>query len=192
MDTVDNPKGTLARRGVLVSGSVLALSCLAGVRPASAAPESDRPKRGDHLVGADSSPHEGKPITLGMLTAGGDMIPAWPADPSGVVRSQSRFNKVLLIRVDPATLDEKTRAIAVDGVLAYSGWCTHQGCAVAAWIPEGGLLACPCHGSSFDVTKGGIVAGGPAQRRLAALPLVAGENGTILVADGFTSKLGHT
>ncbi|MEK8224900.1 Rieske (2Fe-2S) protein [Oerskovia sp. M15] len=34
--------------------------------------------------------------------------------------------------------------------------CTHQGCIVA---PGDGELACPCHGSRFDLTSGDVLAG---------------------------------
>ena len=43
-------------------------------------------------------------------------------DPAtGVARDGSRLNQVILIRLDPATLDADTAARAADGIVAYSG-----------------------------------------------------------------------
>ncbi|MEV6769996.1 Rieske (2Fe-2S) protein [Nocardia sp. NPDC051030] len=44
----------------------------------------------------------------------------------------------------------------------FSSTCTHLGCKVNS--VEGGLIKCPCHGSSFNLD--GSVAGGPAPRAL--------------------------
>ena len=46
---------------------------------------------------------------------------------------------------------------------AYSAVCTHQACVVAY---KDGKLACPCHGSVFDPSKGAAVLNGPANRPL--------------------------
>jgi Rieske Fe-S protein len=45
----------------------------------------------------------------------------------------------------------------------FSAVCTHQGCTVAD--VSGGLIHCPCHGSTFHVADG-TVAGGPAMAPL--------------------------
>jgi Rieske Fe-S protein len=192
MEGHQEPDVSVERRRLIFTGSAIAISSLVGSAPVMAGPETERPRKGDQLVAADPSEHAGKLVTLEMLRIGGGMLPAWPFDAVGnVERSQSRLNKVVLIRVDPVALDEKTRASAADGVLAFSAVCTHQGCALTGWIPDGALLACACHGSTFDVTNGGTVTGGPAKRRLAILPLRLGDGGVLLVADGFTSKLGY-
>jgi nitrite reductase/ring-hydroxylating ferredoxin subunit len=45
-----------------------------------------------------------------------------------------------------------------DEVTAMSGYCTHQGCALA--LTEDGVeLDCPCHGSAFDATTGDVLSG---------------------------------
>jgi Rieske Fe-S protein len=69
-------------------------------------------------------------------------------DPAGnVVRSGSRLNKVLLVRLDPAVLDPPTGGRAADGVVAYSAICPHTGCEVVGWSADLQILECPCHNS---------------------------------------------
>lgn len=51
---------------------------------------------------------------------------------------------------------------------AYSAVCTHQGCTV---VFQGGKLACPCHGSVFDPSRGGKVLYGPAPAPLPRIPI---------------------
>ena len=41
-----------------------------------------------------------------------------------------------------------------EDITAFSGYCTHQGCAVAM---AGEELECPCHGSTFDAKTGEVL-----------------------------------
>lgn len=59
---------------------------------------------------------------------------------------------------------------------ALSPVCTHLGCTVNV---EGGLLVCPCHGSTYERT--GRVIQGPAERPLARYPVQV--EGDVLVID---------
>jgi cytochrome b6-f complex iron-sulfur subunit len=52
-------------------------------------------------------------------------------------------------------------------VVAFSAVCTHRGCTVA---PQGEVLRCPCHGSTYDLATGDNT-GGPAPRPLEDLPV---------------------
>lgn len=52
-------------------------------------------------------------------------------------------------------------------VRGMSGYCTHQGCAVAM---KDGELDCPCHGSAFDASTGEPLHG-PASTPLPEVPL---------------------
>jgi len=49
-----------------------------------------------------------------------------------------------------------------DELAGYSGYCTHNGCALRQEQTE---LDCPCHGSRFDATNGEVLVG-PATRHL--------------------------
>jgi 3-phenylpropionate/trans-cinnamate dioxygenase ferredoxin subunit len=37
--------------------------------------------------------------------------------------------------------------------------CTHMGCSLAAGVLDETVVTCPCHGSQFDVTTGGVLRG---------------------------------
>lgn len=49
-------------------------------------------------------------------------------------------------------------------LIALEAFCTHGGCIVR---PEGKILACPCHGSTFDAFTGAL--GSPSQQALTPL-----------------------
>jgi Rieske Fe-S protein len=63
-------------------------------------------------------------------------------------------------------------------LVAYSAICTHQACVVAY---KDGKLACPCHGSVFDPSKGAAVLNGPANRPLPEVPIRAEGGGIVRV-----------
>jgi nitrite reductase/ring-hydroxylating ferredoxin subunit len=189
---------TFARRTALkaVIGAVVCLGLGRAITPGDAvasqdvsAPRNLRPREGDRLVFAEGDrPLEA--ITPKDLLVGGPRVMAFPIDPkTNVVKDGSRLNKVLLVRFDPESLAEETRARSADGIVAYSGVCTHQGCDVAAWQEDTKTFWCPCHESRFDPRNGARVVGGPAPKRLAALPLKLVE-GALTVAGGFSGTVG--
>ena len=58
---------------------------------------------------------------------------------------------------DSVTLDVDARIFVVhakEGFFALNAVCTHLGC-LTAWKPDLGIIACPCHGSKFNVSAGG-------------------------------------
>src|SRR5215208_4906667 len=105
---------------------------------------SSRPKVGDLFVRSGDA---GKaPLTADEIKSGAPPTLAWPMDPADrVVRSASRLNQVILLRLDPGSLTSETRARAADGVVAYSSICTHTGCDIDDWEATARLLACQCH-----------------------------------------------
>src|ERR1700760_1642564 len=86
------------------------------------------PQIGDHFVYLTGD-MEGKVVKSADLTVG-PQVQVYPADPTGRVRDGSRLNLVILAKIDPAGASPETLARAADGVVAYSGVCTHQGCPV--------------------------------------------------------------
>jgi Rieske Fe-S protein len=176
------------RRDVLAAISMLGMDALAGSAARAAEPADERPKPGDLLVALDSE--TATPLSPDDLAPGGPQLMAWPMDPaSGVVRKGSRLNKVLLLRLDPATLAETTAERAAAGVIAYSAICPHAGCEVGGWDMERKVLECSCHFSHYDPRAGAAVLDGPAPRALAALPLRL-EGGKLAVARPFIGRVG--
>lgn len=179
--------GRIGRRVALELGLGFALAphlALAQTEPAR-----ERPKEGDLLVpvGNTATPEPLKPDDLPL---GGNQTMAWPMEPeTHTVRSGSRLNKVLLLRLDPEGFDSETKEHAVEGVVAYSAICTHTGCDVINWHPDSELLECPCHYSNYNPKQGAKVVSGPSPRRLPALPLKI-VDGRLVVAKPFTGRAG--
>src|SRR5215469_13354858 len=148
----------------------------------------ERPREGDLFVAVESATSE--PLKPDDVPPRGKLTMAWPLDPTdNTVRDGSRLNKVLLLRLDPESLDPVTRDRAAQGVVAYSAICTHTGCDVTVLHPESQRLECPCHYSQFDPALAAKVVSGPAPRPLPALPLKI-ANGRIVVAKPFTGRAG--
>lgn len=153
----------------------------------------ERPKPGDLLVFAEDD-HAGRTVMPAHLALGEPPVLVWPMDPATrVVRDGSRLNTVLLLRLDPASLDEDTQSHAADGIIAYSAICTHAGCPVTGWVEEAGqpMLKCFCHNSAYDPRHQGIVVLGPAPHHLAVLPLKI-VDGALAVAGKFVGRVGPT
>ena len=55
-------------------------------------------------------------------------------------------------------------------VVAYSTLCTHKGCPVL-YKPDRKLIICPCHWSTFDPAKGGVLVIGQASQNLPQIEL---------------------
>lgn len=149
-------------------------------------PKTMKPQPGDtfvHLAGSQA----GQPVNPAEMEIGKPQL-AYPIDPaSGVVR-KTRINQVVLARVDPAELSEAMRAVSWNGIVAYSAICTHNGCPVTG-MRNSHTLLCPCHESEFDLADKGKVVHGPAERRLANLPLrTTGD--AITVAGPFSGTIG--
>jgi Rieske Fe-S protein len=177
-----------SRRDVLAVASALGVSAAvnAAVAPATAEPADERPKDGDYLVAIDAT----NPDALSPQDIAGPQVIAWPMEPTAkLVRNGSRLNKVLLVRLDPATLVGATRERAADGVVAYSAICPHAGCEVNGWVEEEKVLECPCHNSRYNPREGAAIIDGPTTRGLAALPLKIVED-KLVVAKPFIGRVG--
>ena len=160
-------------------------------RPASAQGDAKnmRPQAGDRLVFVGGE-RNGQPVTAADLKVDGPPVTALPMDPSTrVVRDGSRLNQILLVRIAAGELSEETRVRSADGIVAYSGICTHTGCDVALWKPDTKRFRCPCHESEFDPKDSGRVVGGPAPRRLPSLPVKVVDGG-VVASGGFVGRPG--
>ena len=102
-------EGLVGRRAALAGATGLFLGLMPPLGRAQVAPEATRarPQPGDVLVRVDLDKRG--PLKVGDLSIGGDPILAWPLDPaSDTVRSGSRLNKVLVLRLNPEGFDRQT------------------------------------------------------------------------------------
>jgi len=181
----------LAGRRAVLKGTLglgLGLATAPAVAQIQDDPAAIRPKEGDLLVRVGDSTV--RPLTPEDVSPGAQPTVAWPMDPAtSTVRSGSRFNRVILVRVDADTLSAETKPAAADGIVAYAVICTHAGCDVADWLAEEQLLYCSCHSSKFDPKDRARVVDGPAPRSLPALPLRIFDR-RLVVAKPFTTRVG--
>jgi rieske iron-sulfur protein len=185
-------------RRTLMLTALAAGVCIAASQSATAADEDqpgsdERPQKADLLVASEGD-EEGQVIRPQDLKLGGPPLHAWPKDPkTSVIRNGSRLNELLVIRLDPAELDDATRSHAADGIVAYTAICAHAGCPVTGWVKgeevDKEVFKCFCHNSEYDPRHGAEVVFGPAPRRLAALPLAI-VDGSLVVAGSFVGKVG--
>ncbi len=192
-DAAQNP-GMPSRRKIFriaaagAAGLVGGMALPARVAHADEAPAAPRVVVGDRLVEDDA---EGPlaPLKVEDLTVGRPLLAFALNAETGKPRTESRLNKIVLLRLPESELDEESRAVSAGGVLAFSAICTHQGCEVKTWMKSEKVFACFCHASKFNPTKRGAVAGGPAPRSLPVLPLRL-EGDQLVVAGDFSAPPG--
>ena len=176
------------RRTLLAIGSGLSVELVTRQADAQSDAARLRPQEGDLLVRADST--DLSPLTPQALPTDGAPMLAVPYDPAAkLVRDGSRLNRIVLLHLDPTTLNEQTAGRAAEGVVAYSAVCPHTGCEVILWHPEEQILECPCHNTKYDPKAGARVVSGPSPRGLAALPLQI-TDGNLVVAHPFIGRPG--
>jgi Rieske Fe-S protein len=135
----DEALGGVSRRKILVTGAGTALG--ATVLAACGGGGSDSgPSSPSPAAGASKGSQGGVLAKVSDVPVGG-AISAEDSDGKPIIVSQ------------PTAGD----------VVAFSAICTHRGCTVA---PQGKILQCPCHGSTYDLATGDNT-GGPAPSPLA-------------------------
>lgn len=175
------------RRTVLRGAAGLFLAWMTPVRAAGQDADAPPPAAGDLLVRVDDPAFI--PLAPDDVPFDGRGVMVWAIGPQANVPKQGSMNRILLARLNPATLGGATRANAADDIVAYSATCTHSGCEVDESLGESQTIFCGCHNSTFDPRDSGAVIGGPAPRRLPALPLRV-DSGRLVVAGPFTSMPG--
>jgi ubiquinol-cytochrome c reductase iron-sulfur subunit len=113
-------------------------------------------------------------------------------DPEHRKLSDIGKDAVLLIRLRPQefNLTDAKLAMTHDGIIAFSKICSHMGCAVALYEQQTKHLLCPCHQSTFDVTRGAKVIFGPAARPLPQLDITVDGEGYLVAREPFTEPVG--
>ena len=189
-DDASGPAPSLDRRSVVIGGSALLAATRLPAGAATAKPDRMPPQPGDRIqiIQGDLKDEVLRPE---MLEVGAAPFEAFPFDPAAqVLRRANRLNRLVVLRLDAAEMDEATRARSADGVLAYSAICTHRACTVNSWMPEQRHLRCHCHLSEFAALSEGSVKGGPARRQLPMVPLGLDAEGFVVAVEGFTRKPG--
>ena len=176
------------RRTLLRGAAGLVLACVTSGRVSAQEEKGPPPQEGDLLVRVDDANQI--PIAPDDVPFDGRALMVWATTPKGdVVRNHAMY-RIVVTRLNPSSLDEVTRARAADDLVAYSAICTHNGCEVDHALGESQTIFCSCHSSTFDPRDSGAVIGGPAPRRLPALPLKV-VDGRLVVAGGFTATPGY-
>ena len=105
---------------------------------------------------------------------------ATSASPGGGGKQVAKLTDIPVGGSISATLDGKPIILAQPStgkVVAFTAICTHQGCTVN---PDGAVLRCPCHASTYDAFTGENT-GGPARSPLAAIPVTV-SGGAVLAS----------
>lgn len=197
-DLRDGAEG-VSRRGLLVGAACACGGCVGAAALVPAA--SLGPRIGDRLA---TSPwragrllvdEDDRPITADRIALGGFLT----AFPEGADKSDLGA-PVVVVRVAENDMRPSARRASWSprGYSAYSKICTHAGCAVSLFrspespstIASGPALVCPCHYSTFDVTRGAKVTFGPAGRPLPQLPLRIDADGRLRAAGALSDKPG--
>lgn len=99
---------------------------------------------------------------------------------------------VLLIRLRPDefNLDSERLSWTHEGIIAFSKICSHMGCAVALYEQGTKHLLCPCHQSTFDVTRAAKVIFGPSARPLPQLNITVDPEGFLVARKPFNEPVG--
>jgi ubiquinol-cytochrome c reductase iron-sulfur subunit len=124
----------------------------------------------------------------------GSVAQILPELPKGVERTLENIgtDAVLLIRIRPEefNLSPEKLSWTHEGIIAFSKICSHMGCAVALYEQQTKHLLCPCHQSTFDVTRGAKVIFGPAARPLPQLPITVDADGYLVAKSPFNEPIG--
>lgn len=134
-----------------------------------------------------------RPILASDLEVG-SVVQVLPAVDNLEERPLSDIAKdpVLLIRLRPQDfqLTAEKFAMTHEGIIAFSKICSHMGCAVALYEQQTKHLLCPCHQSTFDVTRGAKVIFGPSARPLPQLDITVDAEGYLVARAPFNQAVG--
>jgi quinol---cytochrome c reductase iron-sulfur subunit len=182
--------GEITRRRFLVrmlGGAGAFLAAALALPALSLGPEPGRAlfvtgwRRGVRVVGED-----GSPLRVSDLVA--DTVRT--VFPEGEVGRPDSQTLLLRLRPEDLRLPADRAGWAPDGAVAYSKICTHAGCPVGLYRAQARELLCPCHQSTFDVTRGAVPVFGPAARPLPQLPLDVDAAGYLIAGGDFPEPVG--
>jgi rieske iron-sulfur protein len=178
------------RRDLLKSTCVMAgaaaVVSVTGSLPAFAADQKDVPMVGDVFVFTEG-PKKGSVVMVADIPLDEKhVVTVQAATPDGKAREGDNCTAVLF-RTTPDKVPDDLKSETVEGIMAYSAVCTHQGCLMNELHtteevdPKFGII-CPCHDAIFDPMKNGKNTFGATSRTLPHFPIKS-EGGKIVVSD---------
>lgn len=184
---------TIIKRSLGLALGLVGLSPLLLLRDLGPLPKDDLTKTswkaGTHLV-TDPGDRRIKPSDLEV----GAVAQVLPALAPGQKRTLEDIAKdaVLLIRIRPEEFQLTAERLSWthEGIIAFSKICSHMGCAVALYEQQTKHLLCPCHQSTFDVTRAAKVIFGPSARPLPQLALALDNEGFLIAKQPFSEPVG--
>ena len=129
---------------------------------------------------------EGSPVKPGDIATSG-VLTVMPEGHLDDANSPTLLIRLTAQQCGPQTSRE---GYGLGTLVAFSKICTHAGCPVGLYESNQGLLFCPCHQSTFDVTKGCKVIFGPAPRDLPQLPIGMDDDGYLVAEGDFERPVG--
>jgi rieske iron-sulfur protein len=184
------------RRNVLkgactVAGATAAMSVGVSL-PVFATPQKGVPQVGDVFV-FESGPKKGQVVMVDDVVLEAEPITARAKDPNGAARDGDK-HLALLYRAAKDKVPEDMATETVDGVMAFSAVCTHQGCLIEELHHPNKVnntfgFICPCHDAVFDPLEAGKCVGGAESRKLPHFPIKS-DGGKIVVSDLPSSYVG--
>lgn len=147
----------LTRRGLAVTGGTLGVGSLLAACGGDDATTSPAGTDASSSTSSTSSSSATTSASGSASSSGGEVLAKLADVPvgSGVVVQDAKGSAVVVVQPEAGQ------------VAAFSGLCTHQGCAVALKDSE---LDCPCHRSRFELLTGKVLQG-PATEPLKSLPV---------------------
>ena len=136
---------------------------------------------------------ENTPVRADEVTVGSvyHILPEGLLDLEEGVLEEKAKAAVLLVRLQEDEIQsEKQLDWGYQGIVAYSKICTHVGCPVGLYEQVTHHLLCPCHQSTFDVTRDCEVIFGPAKRSLPQLKITVDDEGYLVSEQPFAEAVG--
>lgn len=121
---------------------------------------------------------------IGIVAAGSIALTAEYLSPNVLKEPPTKFKAGIPDNYSPGstTLNVEQNVYIIRAKEGYfyalSAVCTHLGC-ITNWKSEEGIIACPCHGSKFNID--GIKIAGPAPRPLPRFLITLDEQGQLIV-----------
>jgi ubiquinol-cytochrome c reductase iron-sulfur subunit len=141
-------------------------------------------KAGSRLVDLDTK----LPVKLGDIEIGGIQT----VMPEGFTTVDDyALAPTMLIRFGPdEILSDKELKWGYQNHVAYSKICTHAGCPISLYEQQTHHLLCPCHQSTFDMSRDAKVIFGPAARPLPQLQISVDNAGYFYAVAPYSQAVG--